>query len=301
MSEQQQQHEGGLWSRAVAATTRARAAGALHTIAASLHFVEQEGIRFGVHVPAAGHGQVAQARKGERSHADPFLPYDPLMLVADLSATHVCLLNKFNVFDHHLLIVTRAFEEQQAPLNSADFAALRQCMAQVDGLAFYNAGRAAGASQRHKHLQLAPFPLWPGEAGLPVERALEVASLGAEPRVREWPYPHAAVRLDDDGDGNADAAGDEMAQRYRALLAALELDREDGDGLLPPYNLVATRRWMLLTPRTRAEIDGIPVNALGFAGSLLARTEAQLDHLRALGPLTVLHKVGPQGRDRQAV
>lgn len=273
------------------AAARARAAGALQTIAASLHFVEQEGIRFGVHVPAAGHGQMAHARKGEWSHADPFLPYDPYMFVADLSQTHVCLLNKFNVFSHHLLIVTRAFEEQQAPLNAADFAALLQCMAQVEGLAFYNAGRAAGASQRHKHLQLAPFPLWPGEIGLPVEAALDVATLGEESRVRTWPYLHAAVRLDDWGMDDPEDAGKEMARRYRALLAALELDREDGDGLLPPYNLLATRAWMLLTPRVRAEIDGIPVNALGFGGSLLARTPAQLEHLRTLGPLTVLHKV----------
>jgi ATP adenylyltransferase len=290
VSEQQQLPVGDLWPRTVAATAQARAAGALHTIAAGLHFVEQDGIRFGVHVPA-GHGQIAHARKGDRSHADPFLPYDPLMFVADLSPTHICLLNKFNVFAHHLLIVTRAFEEQQAPLNAADFAALWQCLVQVDGLAFYNAGRAAGASQRHKHLQLAPFPLWPGEAGLPMEQALAVDMLDTQPSVRAWPYRHAAVRVAGDWMDDPQAAGDELARRYRALLAALAIDGEDGDGLLPPYNLLATRRWLLLTPRSQAEIDGIPVNALGFGGSLLARTPAQLEHLRTLGPLAVLHKV----------
>jgi ATP adenylyltransferase len=213
------------------------------------------------------------------------------MFVADLSATHVCLLNKFNVFDQHLLIVTRAFEEQQSILNAADFAALWQCMAEVDGLAFYNAGKAAGASQRHKHLQLAPFPLWPGATRLPVEGALSVAALNEQPAVRTWPYLHAAVRLEADWSHAPQAAGVEMMHRYRALLAALEMDKEDGDGLLPPYNLLATRAWMLLTPRIQAEIEGIPVNALGFGGSLLARTPAQLEHLRTLGPLTVLHKV----------
>lgn len=284
-------HADDLWANTLAATDRARSAGALQTVAADLHFVEQAGIRFGVHVPAAGHGQIAQARKGDRLQADPFLPYDPLMFVADLSATHICLLNKFNVFHHHLLIVTRAFEEQQAPLNAADFAALWQCMIQVDGLAFYNAGRAAGASQRHKHLQLAPFPLWPGEPRLPVEPALAVDVLDDQPSVRTWPYQYAAVRLEDWGD-DVRAAGGELARRYRALLAALGIERLDADRLLAPYNLLATRRWMLLTPRTQAEIDGIPVNALGFGGSLLARTEAQLAHLRALGPLTVLHRVG---------
>lgn len=297
MSEQQRFLVDDLWPRTVAAAERARAAGALQTIKADLHFVKQGGIRFGVHVPAAGGGDAALARKGDRlPHHNPFLPYDPLMFVADLSPTHVCLLNKFNVFGHHLLIVTRAFEEQRSALTDADFAALWQCMAQVDGLAFYNAGREAGASQRHKHLQLAPFPLWQGMTELPVETALIVPELGDEPVVRRWPYMHAAVRLPDEGldARRAEAAQDvgaALARRYRALLAALALDQPDGDELLPPYNLVATRRWLLLTPRIQAEIDGIPVNALGFAGSLLARTPAQLEYVRTIGPLTVLHKV----------
>ena len=291
MSEQQQLLGDDLWSATLAATERARSAGALQTIVASLHFVEQAGIRFGVHVPAAGDGRVAMARKGDRSAGDPFLPYDPQMFVAGLSRTHVCLLNKFNVFPHHLLVVTRAFEEQQAALNAEDFAALWQCLAQVDGLAFYNAGRAAGASQRHKHLQLAPFPLWAGEAGLPVEGALAVEALGNQPALRTWPYRHAAVRLERAWLDAPQEAGGALARRYRGLLAALAIDREDESGLLPPYNLVATRRWMLLAPRTQAAIDGIPVNALGFAGSLLARTAAHLEILRTLGPLAVLHKV----------
>jgi len=291
VSEQQQLLSDDLWPRTLAATERARAAGALQTIAASLHFVEQEGIRFGVHVPAAGDGLRSMARKGDHSHGNPFLPYDPQMFVAGVSPTHVCLLNKFNVFQHHLLVVTRAFEEQQAPLGVEDFAALWQCLAQVDGLAFYNAGRAAGASQRHKHLQLAPFPLWATEPGAPVEAALAVETLGGQPALRSFPYRHAAVRLEREWLDAPQEAGVELAQRYRALLGALGLDHMDKDGLLPAYNLVATRRWMLLAPRTQAQIEGIPVNALGFAGSLLARTAAHLEVLRTLGPLAVLHKV----------
>ena len=98
-------------------------------------------------------------------HFDPFLPYEPEMFVADISPTHVCLLNKFNVIDHHLLVVTRAFEEQDAAINAADFAALWACMAEVDGLAFYNAGKLAGASQRHKHLQDRAAAVGAGQQG----------------------------------------------------------------------------------------------------------------------------------------
>ena len=56
--------------------------------------------------------------------ANPFLPYDPDLWVTHLSDTHTLLLNKFNVVEHHLLVVTRQFESQLDPLNAADFAAI---------------------------------------------------------------------------------------------------------------------------------------------------------------------------------
>jgi sulfate adenylyltransferase (ADP) / ATP adenylyltransferase len=48
--------------------------------------------------------------------------------VAHLSPTHVCLLNKFNVVAHHVLVVTREFEQQTSPLNAADFDATLQVL-----------------------------------------------------------------------------------------------------------------------------------------------------------------------------
>ena len=51
-----------------------------------------------------------EVKAGEFSAVNPFLPYDPDLVVADISDTHVALLNKFNVIDHHLLIVTRCFK-----------------------------------------------------------------------------------------------------------------------------------------------------------------------------------------------
>ncbi len=275
-----------LWSRAVAAATHAQAVGALQPIATMQHIVEDQGIPFLVR-ELTGRRQRAAAAPG-----DPFLPYEPAMFVADISATHVCLLNKFNVIGHHLLVVTRDFEEQTSALNHADFAALWACMAEVDALAFYNAGKVAGASQRHKHLQLAPLPLGPDTLRLPVEQALAVQELDDVVHLRTWPYPHALMRLDPLWlDTPADAAG-QLLGRYQALLAALALDRLDAAGLLPPYNLLATRTWMLLVPRTQEESDGIPVNALGFAGSLLVRSAAQLAQLKASGPLAILRHVG---------
>jgi ATP adenylyltransferase len=58
-----------------------------------------------------------------------------------------------------------------------------------------------------------------------------------------------------------------------------------------PYNLLATRRWLLLVPRLREFFEGISVNALGFAGSLLVKNAAQLEVLRTRGPMTALQSV----------
>jgi ATP adenylyltransferase len=57
------------------------------------------------------------------------------------------------------------------------------------------------------------------------------------------------------------------------------------------YNLLLTRRWMLLTPRVAESYAGISVNALGFAGCLLVHDRQQLALLKHVGPMTVLQQV----------
>ena len=69
--------------------------------------------------------------------------------------------------------------------------------------------------------------------------------------------------------------------------------RSDGETRqLTPYNLLATQAWMLLVPRSRECVEGLSVNALGFAGSLFVRSEAQLRLVEARGPLEILRQVG---------
>ena len=60
------------------------------------------------------------------------------MFVDVLTDTHLCLLNKFNVVEHHLLIVTREFEDQDRYLTEEDFAAGLAGLAEYDSLLFYN-------------------------------------------------------------------------------------------------------------------------------------------------------------------
>ncbi len=56
------------------------------------------------------------------------------------------------------------------------------------------------------------------------------------------------------------------------------------------YNLLLTRRWMMVVPRTRERWGPVSVNAVGFAGLLLARGDAG-EALSEAGPLTALRTV----------
>lgn len=264
-------------------TARALATSALRPIPTTLHHVDDGGVRFVVRM-LAGHNAKPQP---DPASDNPFLPYDPALFVADLPPAHVCLLNKFPVVANHLLVVTRAYVSQDALLDADDFAALTGCMAQIDGLAFYNAGRIAGASQHHKHLQVAPFPLDPDGADLPMQAVLGArAPAGRLVWAEALPFPHCLAWLPPDNPPDAAA----LADLYRAMLRAAGV-WDGGDDLPRPYNWLATRRWAMIVPRTAEKIAGMSVNALGFAGSLLVRDAAQLAWLRDFGPLAALDAV----------
>ena len=86
--------------------------------------------------------------------------------------------------------------------------------------------------------------------------------------------------------GSLAVDGVALHEASRALRRALGWGEE-----VRPYNLLATRRWMLLVPRRRAEWEGLNLNAMGFAGSLLVRTAAQLQRVREAGPAAALRAV----------
>jgi len=179
--------------------------------------------------------------------------------------------------------VTRRFEDQDAPLDLADFEALWACMAGFDGLGFYNGGVEAGASQPHKHLQMVPLPFAPNDAAAPVESLLARAGPAPGP-VGGLEFAHAAARIDAFSRGPVREAARASLDLYEAMMRSLGARGRS-------YNLLVTRGWMMLVPRSREHFDSISVNALGFAGSLFVRDERELDLVRRTGPMQVLRAV----------
>lgn len=290
---------GTLQAKLAAQTQHALTTGALKSIATDYQFIEQGGVDFLVRVLAnLTRKETAKKIQKQREKAsgkafNPFLPYEEDLYVTDISETHLCLLNKFNVVDHHLLIVTRAFEAQETWLTLADFEALWKCMAEVNGFFFYNAGAVAGASQRHKHLQLVPLPMVEGISSVPMDVAVRSAQfhngIGQADRL---PFEHAIATLPPGQNSRS------LLTTYQTLLKSLKIQTDQWQGpQTAAYNLLGTRDWMMVVLRSQESYLSISVNALGFAGSLLVKNAEKLSQLKAIGPMSLLEKVG-KGRQR---
>jgi ATP adenylyltransferase len=81
---------------------------------------------------------------------------------------------------------------------------------------------------------------------------------------------------------------------YHSLLRSVGLSVEATAGSpssAAPYNLLVTRQWLLLVPRSQECFEGISINALGFAGALLVKDAAQLAILQKQGPMSALQHV----------
>lgn len=298
-----------LWQQVEAVTESALACGALKSIPTHSEIRE-------VSYATSTHGKItvnfqirvvenlAQKSKLERAKQEPdtkepnkkpfnpFLPYEPALYVGELSDHYRCLLNKFNVVDHHILMVTSKFVPQQTPLDVDDFLAVQTCLQAKDGLVFYNGGPAAGASVEHKHLQMIPLPL-SDESTFPFDELLSSAIVADQPCSTALPFPHRfiATAFNDTTIANSSReAADINCKNYHRLLTDLKLS-VDHDGMMAPHNMLMTRKYLWVVPRTKESYQGLAINALGFAGALLVKDKAQLRKLESIGCMELLKAV----------
>jgi ATP adenylyltransferase len=252
-------------------------------------------VRFAVRLVVGDPKRGPMARSGadDGRPANPFLPFDPALHVADLGAAHVLLLNRYPVLRDHALVITRRFAEQGDPIEPADLASVWSLLGEIGGVAFYNAGAAAGASQRHRHFQWVPTPL--SRAGTtPMDPLLEEARFDAAlGRVPGLPCLHGLARLASCQRVSSGSAALALHGMVREMARAFGCDRPGR-----PYNLLLTRDWLLFVPRSREDWQGISLNALAFAGAILVRGSEnvrgseKLERLRAAGPMAALRHVG---------
>ncbi|CAI8394510.1 MAG: Uncharacterised protein [Cyanobium sp. ARS6] len=97
---------------------------------------------------------------------------------------------------------------------------------------------------------------------------------------------------------NPDEEATLLHDLYRSLSSRLGL----GDALSQeppafPYNLLMTESWMALISRSQEHVMGFSINALGFAGYLLATQRSDLSWLQSHGGEQLLRRVVPGSSD----
>ncbi|MEM7556900.1 MAG: DUF4922 domain-containing protein [Cyanobacteria bacterium P01_A01_bin.84] len=294
--ERQLLESGTLYKKVIQTTQHALECGALVSIPTDFEFVESGGVYFLVRI-LTNLIRKDKAKKKQDKDFNPFLPYEKDLFVENISDTHVCILNKYNVVENHLLIVTRAFEEQESLLTLEDFSAMSVGLSQIDGLVFYNGGKVAGASQRHKHLQLVPLPLTSHGEQIPIESLFTNNSeLQVNPEVNPefnltfnqipgLPFLHSFLELET----NWVNSPLKVWEYYCQILEGFNL--VNGKNTADAYNLLVTRKWMLIVPRKAEKFQGISVNSLGFAGCLLVRNQEEMKILKDFGAINVLQSI----------
>ncbi|KAI0762132.1 HIT-like protein [Trametes elegans] len=254
----------------------------------------------------------AAEREQEKKRLDPFAPpYVPSLFLGEMrdeeeGAEYVILFNKYSVVPHHILMVTKEFQSQTSPLMPPDLvqAYLFLLAAKKTGrkfFAFYNCGDQSGASQPHKHIQLLPIE----DDGPPVERLARKAKIEHDDTpfaIPSLPYAHHVRRLPPSLQyASADALAQALTGAFLGLLdlAIATVRHAPAHPRGPPsYNVVLTLEHVHVVPRARETHtlartgEALSVNALGFAGMLLVKSERELEAVREEGVGTILRGVG---------
>ena len=111
--------------------------------------IEDAGIKFEVGTISAREWSKPRSKNSE----NPFLPpFEPNVFISDLEPNHRLIFNKYSVAREHVLVLTKDVQEQTDPLTKDDFQACLTTITSLDAVMFFNCGRTAGSSQKHKHM-----------------------------------------------------------------------------------------------------------------------------------------------------
>ncbi|KAK4034967.1 hypothetical protein C8A01DRAFT_18285 [Parachaetomium inaequale] len=206
--------------------------------------------------------------------------------ITDVGSTHLLAFNMFPAARPHFLLVTQdGFRRQHEELDRDDMTALWQVMSsfkQKRYLAIFNCGINAGCSRLHKHMQLFPAPapddfaLWPDRDDDSARSAL--------------PFQCFVHRFQ-----NGFPSVDTLTAIYQTLLRQAENAvgcpaKKEREAI--PHNVVLDRKWIMVTPRRTAGLNGAGANAAAMLGMVWVANEEMLNLWTELGPANVLAHVG---------
>ena len=216
-----------------------------------------------------------------------------------------------------MVIVTNEFESQLDPLTVKDMEAVWKCIVDLGGLAFYNGGKLAGASQPHKHMQFMPTPLVsgsiydlpiesilapldPAHSGPPSSNTLASTAQSSIPLAHfktldiivhpSLPFYNLFASIPDSLLSSPDAPSI-LHETYLQMVRLAEAVYER-NSVEKPYcfNMLFMKRWMLFVPRSKECLGDttISINSMGFAGTFFVKSNEHLEVVKRVGPMGVL-------------
>ncbi|KAF8470804.1 hypothetical protein BDZ91DRAFT_719028 [Kalaharituber pfeilii] len=267
----------------------------------------------------------------------PFVNPEPELTIGSVGTSHSLLLNKYCVLPRQLLLVTNRFEPQEGELQWGDWRALVKVMAQLQGkrfgedqqhwekmehVAFFNCGRNSGASQEHRHIHIAEWPVdtsgskhgWRGlrrknrPLWFPDELCMVLSSKTpyTHPRV---PFAHFILRIPPLAANYATTTSaihtytTALHQIYLTLLSHVSncistYNAKYGESVPAHYNMLLTADYMMLIPRRKGYCEGpescpkIWANSLGMVGEAWVKDEKEAEGWKVVGCQRVLKEVG---------
>ncbi|KAF8497653.1 ATP adenylyltransferase-domain-containing protein [Gautieria morchelliformis] len=264
------------------------------------------------HKPNPSANLVSVGESNERP--DPFAPpYNAKLLVGELESDdgdYIVLLNKYSVVPKHFLLVTKEFQSQSSPLFPPDLlqAYLLLLAARRSGqnyFTFFNCGELSGASQPHKHLQFIPVDSDGG--GPPVEKLAKLQTVEVQTApftIDSLPYTNYVFRLppslpSSSSDDIMDALSQAFLQLLDLVIVTMRHDSSHRSGP-PSYNVILTLEHLHVIPRSKEKYvfsktgEFLSINALGYAGMLLAKNSAEIEAMKEEGLGKILSDVGLQ-------
>ncbi|KAF9478822.1 ATP adenylyltransferase [Pholiota conissans] len=237
-----------------------------------------------------------------RKDQNPFAPpYNKNLYIGELKDEEtqeefVLLLNKYSVVPQHFLMITKEYKPQTSPLLPSELVQAYSLLlaARESGqrfFAFYNCGKNSGASQAHKHIQF--LPIENSEDGPPIEISARKAQITFPDRpfsLNHLSYANHCYRLPSQlHTYGPDQLETVLAQAFLQLLdLAISTIRHDESYPVgsPAYNVILTLEHLHVIPRGKEEHilketgGKLSVNALGFAGMLLVKSDEELEAVK---------------------
>ena len=309
MELQAKSSESLLWGKICSTYRLAQEKGAASLTRTSTETLEDQGFRYILKIAANLRDKPKPKKDKNAIQAkNPFLPPDPDLFVSQLATgRHSCVLNKFNLVAHHCIIITNEFRAQEEPLSASDFEACWEvlCCMPDGGLAYFNCGENSGASQPHKHIQCIPLPLAYDDTGCPLESPFQLkfhqgvlnAKEGEVFSVHGLPFMHAAFGISQsfshkDGRNVFEYIEKQYLVCMEYLAAKFVKSGIPWSPQTDSYNILMTREYCVVIPRSSDDISGVGCNAMGYAGSFFLASKEEIEQVKRLGPSHVLRTLG---------